>query len=410
MKTRITYGDQIMVLETEDEATKIVSPKHTPANERSIAESLSKPKAGPDLASFLSERERILVVVNDHTRPVVSSVLKHLRFKDMEVTTLVATGTHRSPNGDELTHILGGSGPPYGGKIAVHNATDSPSLRRLGCTNRGTDVYLNSHVFDADGIVVIGSVEPHYFAGFTGGRKFLLPALAGFRSVEMNHSLALDERAKILTLAGNPVHEDFMDALEMFGRNEDIFSIQVVMNSSQQVSYASSGHIVNSFTGAVEEATRTYTRGIESKADVVVAVVNAPLDIDLYQAHKAIENVKHVLKDGGVLILVAKCKDGVGSRAFYDLLASKQDIFQSVKEKYTFGGHKALRIAQLLQRARIFAVTSLPSRTLQDISITPFTNAQDALDEARKLKGSSAKVLVVNDAGVTVPVQSAHGS
>jgi len=190
----------------------------------------------------------------------------------------------------------------------------------------------------------------------------------------------------------------------MFNRNEDVFSIQVVMNPDHQISYTSSGHIIDSFTDAVEQATRTYTCRIQSKADIVVAVVNAPLDIDLYQAHKAIENVKPVLTDGGILILLAKCKDGVGNRTFYDLLASKRDVFQVVKEKYTLGGHKALKIVQLLNRARIFAVTDLPSKMLQDISIVPFANIQSALDEAVKLKGSEARVLIVNDAGVAVPV------
>jgi nickel-dependent lactate racemase len=406
MKTRVPYGDQSMLLETEDEVTEVVSPRHFHEDRQAVAQSLSNPDGAADLDSFLSGRKRILVVINDHTRPVVSAVLKHLSLKEKEVTTIVATGTHRPPDREELVCLLGGSGPPYGGNVAVHDATDSKSLRPLGRTSRGTDVHLNSAVFDTDGIVAIGSVEPHYFAGFTGGRKFLLPALAGFRSVEMNHSLALDERAKILTLAGNPIHEDFMEALHMFGRDEDIFSIQLVMNSKHEISYASSGNIVSSFTNAVEQATRTYTCRIECKADIVVAIVNPPLDIDLYQAHKAIENVKLALNDRGVLILVAKCKDGVGSRAFYDLLASKQDVFQVVKQKYTFGGHKALKIAQLLQRAQIFAVTSLFPNMLKEISINPYSNVQDALNEAKRIKGADARVLLVNDAGVAVPILS----
>jgi len=405
LKANVPYGDQSMRLEIRDEITEVVSPKHFAADEQSVARSLLNPKGAPDLESFLSERKRILVVINDHTRPLVSAVLKRLPLRNNEVTTIVATGTHRSPNREELARLMCGSSPPYGGKVVVHDATDSEALRALGRTSRGTDVHLNSAVFEADGLVAVGSVEPHYFAGFTGGRKFLLPALAGYKSVEMNHSLALDERARILSLSGNPIHEDFMEALHMFGRNEDIFSIQVVMNPEHEVSYACSGDIVDSFTDAVEQATRTYTCRIQSKADIVVAVVGPPLDIDLYQAHKAVENVKPSLNDGGVLILVAKCRDGVGNRAFYDLLASKQDIFQMVKQNYTFGGHKALKIAQLLQRAKIFAVTSLPSKMLQDISIVPYTNVQNAVDEARRIKGPNARILLVNDAGVAVPVQ-----
>jgi nickel-dependent lactate racemase len=404
MKTCVPYGEQSMTLDAE--FAEVASPKHFPADEQAVVRSLSNPVGSVDLESFLSGKERILVVINDHTRPVTPDVLERLPLKGKGVTTIVATGTHRASNSAELARLLGGDKPPYGGKVMVHDAVDSASLRPLGRTSRGTDVSLNSQVFDADGIVAVSSVEPHYFAGFTGGRKFLLPALAGFRSVEMNHSLALDERARILTLSGNPVHEDFMEALRMFGRNDDIFSIQLVMNPEHEISHASSGNVVDSFMEAVEQATRTYVCPIASKADILVAVVNAPLDIDLYQAHKAVENVKAALNDGGVLILVAKCPDGVGSRGFYDLLTSKQDVFKVLKKRYTFGGHKALKIQQLRERAIIFAVTSLPPKMLQDIEITPFPDVQSAVDEAKRLKGTDARVVLVNDAGVTVPVPS----
>jgi nickel-dependent lactate racemase len=260
------------------------------------------------------------------------------------------------------------------------------------------------NVFNSDGIIVIGSVEPHYYAGFTGGRKFLLPGLAAFESIEMNHSLALDDKAQILRLEGNPVHEDFMDALRMFGRNDDIYSIQLVMNNNHEIEFASSGNILNSFMDAVQNATKKFVCEIDHKADILIAVVNPPLDIDLYQAHKAIENVKLALKDDGVLILVAKCSDGIGNRGFYDILSSKSDIAKAVNQKYTFGGHKALRITQLLQRAKIFAVTGIAPALMETISIRPFSNLQNAVEEAVKLKGSDSNILLIHDAGVAVPV------
>jgi nickel-dependent lactate racemase len=116
------------------------------------------------------------------------------------------------------------------------------------------------------------------------------------------------------------------------------------------------------------------------------------------------------LNDEGILILVAKCPDGIGNRAFYDILSSKQDVFKTVKEKYTFGGHKALKIAELLQRAHIFAVTGLPPKMLEDIGINPFLDVQSAMDEAKRLKGADARVVLVNDAGVTVPTPNLQES
>jgi len=330
--------------------------------------------------------------------------LRNLILRDKDVVTLVATGTHRSPTRDELSGLLGGTNPPYGGKVAVHNSKDEGSLTPLGETSRGTKLMMNSNLFNADGIIAIGSVEPHYFAGFTGGRKFFLPALAGYRSVEMNHSLALDENSKILALNGNPVHEDFMDALQIFNRNEDIFSVQLVLNMKQEITYTSSGRIVNSFEDAVEHAKEVYTTKVKEKADIIIAITKPPLDLDLYQSHKSAENVKLALKEDGVLILVSKCADGIGNRAFYDLLAGGESAISKAKESKPFGCHKAVKFSELLKKAHFFAVTDLPPTILNSIGVQAFSSVQTALDEATRMKGAQSQVLVVDDAAVAVPV------
>lgn len=387
----------------EGRHVEVVSPKNTPADDRAIAKSITQPQNFEDLKSFLAGRRKILVVINDHTRAPLASALKELPLSGKEVVTIIATGTHRAPSSEEMMTLLGGEVPPYGGKVAVHDCRNTSTLKPLGQTSRGTELFLNYQLFEAEGIIAIGSVEPHYFAGFTGGRKFLLPALAGFRSVEMNHALALDERAQALALEGNPVHEDLMEALEMFGRNDDVFSVQLVLNREHQPAFASSGHIINSFMSAVDRARQAYAPIVTAKANIVVAVAKPPVDLDLYQAHKAIENAKLALDDGGVLILVSKCPDGIGNDAFYNLLTSPDKIRKLKTKGYEFGLHKALKITQLLSRAKIFAVTDLPSNSLERISISPFRDVQSAFDEATRLKGKESKVLIVDDAGVTVP-------
>ena len=405
VKIDIPYGENSIRFELADGTpTEIVSPKKSTVDDYSIAKSLSQPTDFQDLKSFIASKKKILVVMNDHTRPTPSaSVLAKLDLRGKEVTTIVATGTHRSPYPNELVRLLGGALPPYGGKVLVHNSKDSASLKSVGQTSRGTKLSLNRGLFEADGIIVIGSVEPHYFAGFTGGRKFLLPALAGLESIRMNHSLALDPRSRILSLDGNPVHEDFMEALGIFGRNEDIFSIQLVLDSEQRVSFASSGHIVQSFMECVERAKDIYVAPVETKADIVISVAKAPLDLDLYQSQKAMDNVKLALKDGGVLILVSRCRDGIGDRGFYDILASSKDA-ATKGEACGFGSHKAAKMAEILGSASVFAVTDLPSDVLKAISITPYSNIQNAMADALRLKGNASKILIVRDGGVTVPL------
>jgi nickel-dependent lactate racemase len=406
METGIPYGQTSMKLRIdESRLLGTVAPKNTPPDLDSVSRSLSEPTGSVDLNSFLRGREKILVVVNDHTRATpTAAVLKYLQLRGKDVVTIIGTGIHRSPSSQELSTLLGSVAPPYGGQVIVHDSRDESSLRPLGETSGGTKLLMNVRLFDADGIVVIGSVEPHYFAGFTGGRKFFVPALAGRKSIEMNHSLALDPNARILALEGNPVHEDLMEALHLFNRNEDIFSIQLVLNSRQQISYTSAGNIVDSFRAAVEHAKENYTASVKAKADIVIAIARPPMDLDLYQSQKAIENVKFALKNDGVLILVSRCPDGVGNRDFYDLLSAGSEAIRKARESKILGCHKAVKLAEFLDRAHVFAITDLPRKLLEAISIKPFTSVQRALEEATRFKGKESTILIVDDAGVTVPI------
>ena len=405
MKLDIPYGQASMKLVLSDNRpVEVVSPLATSPDQGSIERSLSHPAGSPDLTSFLSKRRRILVVVNDHTRPTpTAAVLKRLDLKEKQVTTIIASGAHRPPSQRELEALLGGAGAPYGGEVTVHDSKDKSQLRSIGRTSRGTELQFNKRLFETDGIIVIGSVEPHYFAGFTGGRKFLLPALAGFRSIEMNHSFALDDQSSVLKLEGNPVHEDIMEALKRFNRFDDIFSIQLVLNADHEVSYTLSGDIVRSFASAVDRAKEVYVPRVDAKADIVVAVATPPMDMDLFQSHKAIENVRLALKDQGVLILVSPCNDGIGSREFYDLLNSGRDVLSIIKKGYKLGYHKAAKLLQLQEKAKLLAVSSLPQDKLRTINITPHVDIQTAVDEATKLRGSDSRILIVLDACLTVP-------
>ena len=402
---RIPFGQGSMNLAFEEgRRVEVVSPKATPPDSDAIRRSIVNPVDFKDFESFLSNRHRILVVVNDHTRSTpTAEALKDLHLKGKEVTTIIASGSHRPPDAREIRTIVGGETPPYGGRVVVHNCRDASSLKRLGRTSRGTEVYVNSLLFSADGIIPVASVEPHYFAGFTGGRKFLLPALASFESIATNHCLAADEKARVLALEGNPVHEDFMEALGMFGRVDDIFSIQLVLNQKTQVSHASSGHIIKSFKRGVEHSKDIYVPKVQRKADIVISVNEPPLDIDLYQSQKALDNVKLAVKQGGVIILVSSCREGVGDEHFYKLLTTESAGLGS-ENASKFGYHKVVKLTNLLKTGSIFAVTNLPPSVLKTIGLSPYQNAQDALEDATKAKGKDSDVLVVLNGGITVPL------
>ncbi len=394
-----------MTLEFEEgRPVEIVSPADTPPDPESIRRSIGNPIDSKDFTSFISDKKKILVVVNDHTRSTpTAEVLKCLELRGKEVTTVIATGSHRAPDQMELEGILGGKTPPYGGRVAVHNSRDTSSLKSIGKTSRGTELSFNSLLFEADGIIPVASVEPHYFAGYTGGRKFLLPALAGLDSIANNHCLAAEESSRVLRLEGNPVHDDFMEALEMFGRFDDIFSIQLVLNMKSQISYSSSGHIIQSFKQAVGFANQIYVPKIQEKADIVISVNKPPLDIDLYQSQKALQNVELSVKEGGIIILVSSCPEGIGDPNFYSLLTSKNAGIGKENSR-KFGYHKVVKLQALLKKARVFAVTSLPDSVPKAIGLTPYQDVQKALADATAIKGKNSRVLVVLDGAITVPM------
>jgi len=402
---QVPFGRGSMKLEFEEgRPVETVSPADTPPDPESIRHSIANPIDSKDFASFISDKQKILVVVNDHTRSTpTAEVLKYLELRGKEVTTVIATGSHRGPDQREFEGIIGGKTPPYGGGVVVHNCKDTTSLRPMGKTSRGTELFLNSLLFEADGIIPVASVEPHYFAGYTGGRKFLLPALAGIDSITNNHCLAAEESSRVLGLEGNPVHEDFMEALEMFGRFDDIFSIQLVLNAKSQISYSCSGHIIQSFKQAVEYAKQIYVPKIQEKADIVISVNKPPLDIDLYQSQKALDNVKLSVKEGGIIILVSNCSEGIGDSNFYRLLTSGNGGVGKENSR-KFGYHKVVKLSNLLKKASVFAVTSLPESVPKAIGLTPYQDLQKAFADATRIKGNKSRVLVVLDSAITIPM------
>lgn len=424
MKLSVPYGGcfgevdfhaaDVRLLQTEaktdvDEASTFVS-------------ALGSPIESPVLGDFLSGAEDTVVIVNDAKRPTPTArVLAHIGPElatVRELLFIVATGTHRDPTKDELDRILDGA-VPSGARVAVHDSKDSSAMRRLGRTPLGTDVGISRLVTDVSRIVVVGSVEPHYFAGFTGGRKAFLPGVAAYDTVRQNHSHAMHPGSKLMALAGNPVHEDMMDALGLLEdarqfelktpeavENAGIFAIMTVLDKRHQICGAFAGDLRATFRPAVDMARGLYAAPIDRKADIVIAVAEDPADSDLYQAHKAIESGKLALAEEGILILVAACPEGLGNDSFVCQLSSSscpEEVAGDIGLEYSLGDHKAVKLAELMTTSEIWAVTQLPEDTVSSIFFRPYRELQKAVDDALRIKGPRASVLVILDAAATVP-------
>jgi lactate racemase len=425
MKIDIPYLDRILPLEiAEDDLMCVAEPNEIEAassSEEAIAGALRAPfdsegRRGRSLDDFLSGAGSVLIIVNDPTRPTPTSVildallpvLKRCGIASAGITILVATGAHRGPTETEYRQILGKRYDELRDRCVAHDARKEEDLVELGFTRNGTPITLNRRIFESDRIIATGSVEPHYFAGFTGGRKAFLPGVAGFRTIEANHKLALSPSAHSLALEGNPVHEDMMDALPLL--KAPVFSLMTVLDKDQRVAAATAGDLRGSFYAAVETARKIFCVPVPARADVVVSVAKFPMDIDLYQSQKAIDNGSVALKDGGTLILVSSCRDGIGDEAYAKLLASAKsphDAIEKIRVTYKLGYHKAAKMAAVSERASVFAVTELDAARLRSMFIEPAESIQEAVDAAlsrARARGVSApKVLVLSDGCLTVP-------
>lgn len=376
--------------------------------DQNIQDALANPVSSKSFKEFLQNAGKVLVIVNDATRPTPTKKILEFIFDDLSKTDfrfIIATGAHRGPTEEEYEQIFGSFYGRIKDRIIVHDAKADQDMVFLGTSTNGTPMHVNKAGVEADKIIIISSVEPHYFAGYTGGRKSFLPGIAGYKTIEQNHKLALSPHAKALALEGNPVHEDMMDAIKTV--KQDIFSIMTVLDKHHRVYATSCGHIHDSFHAAIDLANQVFAAPLRQKADIVVSVVKFPQDIDLYQAQKGIDNAKLALKEGGILILVAKCRHGIGGKAFADLLGSSATpaaALETIEKGYVLGYHKAAKMAEIGLWAEMWGVTDVASEEISKLFIRPFGHLQDALDLALEKKGKEASVLFLMDGGLTVPM------
>ena len=371
-----------------------------------IRQSIDFPLDSPSIDHFLEGGEDIVFIVNDGTRPTptakVLEVLSH-KIDLRKARYLIATGTHRAPTEEEYGFIFGPLYPLLKGRIYCHDSLNDEFVN-LGISKNGTVMEINKMAIDADRLVIITSVEPHYFAGYTGGRKSLLPGVASFKTIEQNHKLAMKNEAQALILEGNPVHEDMMDALEAV-KDKRIFSIQAVLDKHQEVYKAASGNLKAAFLQAVKWADEVFSVTIPEKADVVLSVAPYPMDVDLYQSQKALDNGKWALKQGGTIVMISKCREGIGHTTFIEQLSSSPDpkkVLHDLGLEYKLGYHKAAKIAEIAVWAKIFVVSDLDPVQIGKANMTPFPTVKSALDQIRQER-PDAKILVLMDGSITVP-------
>ena len=336
----------------------------------------------------------IVIVVDDHTRSApTEEMLDALTAEISEaggeeylrrVKVLVACGTHSAPSKEELRRILG---KHYGRFPVETHDCDADSLVFVGRTSRGTPVFLNATYVNAKmrgGVCVLtGDITLHYYAGFGGGRKSILPGIAGRETIRRNHALLVHENARTANIDGNPVHEDMCEAAAMPLAKPD-FVLNTVSDASGNLVAAFAGECDEVFKRGAAVARELFVKRIHEKYDIlVVSAGGFPKDRNLYLATKAIEHCKRAVADGGSLILVAECRDGVGDAVFEDWMnkyKTAEAVESAVKTNFVLGGHKAFYLRSTMRRIRICVVSSLDAGMLENWGIQPYESVQSAVE------------------------------
>lgn len=377
-----------------------------------LRQALEHPIGTARLRELARPGQKVAIVTSDLTRPCPShkllpSVLAELNaagVPDADITVIVALGLHRAQTPAELEELLGAE---VCRRVRVLNH-DPEQVVRLGMTSRGTPVEFFRPLVEADLRVCLGNLEFHYFAGFSGGAKALLPGCASRATVNANHALMVQPGAVAGKLEGNPVRADLEEGAAMLGGD---FILNVVVDGHHRITGAVAGHVDQAHRQGCEMVAQRGSVPIPQLAEVVVVSAGGyPKDINMYQAQKALDNAMHAVRPGGVIIWVAECVEGLGGKTFESWLreAGQPDrVLEKIQREFVLGGHKAAAIAAVLKRAAVYLVSGLEEGVLAGSGLVPFVDLDEALKAALDQIGPQARVLSLPYGGSVLPVVAA---
>jgi len=380
--------------------------------ENKLKELMKNPINSSSLKDLVNRKkaQKILIVVNDITRPTPYEVvlpplldeLHQIGIKKENITFMVATGIHRSNSPEEIKEIFGEDiFSTY--KFINHNCDDH-NLKDLGNLKSGNKLWVDPMVSDIDFIITTGVIVPHYFAGFSGGRKSILPGICGRKTIESNHAQMVHLNARAGNLKGNPVHQEMQEAAEKVGVD---FNINVVIDKNHKIVEIVAGELLTSWLQGVEVCKQIYICPIEKKADVVIASTGGyPKDINVYQAQKALNNAYQAVKPGGTIILLAECSEGYGEPTFEKWIEeanTPDDIIERLKKKFVLGGHKAYTIAKLTKEVEVILISSLPQDKVRKLYFIPMENISQATEYVKEKYGEDFQAYILPSGNTVVP-------
>lgn len=376
-----------------------------------ITSSLKSPIGCPPLLDCVNEKDKVVVLVTDNTRPcpddrLLPPILAELEGKvpRENITIIVALGLHPPLDKPELVKKLG--------RDIVENYNvvnhDVNQTVNIGTTSRGTPVDINTRVIAADFRISTGFIEPHFFAGFSGGRKSIAPGVFSARSAYKNHGYAMIEHPRVRAgiLKGNPVHEDMVEQARMAKLN---FIVNVLLNKKREITHVVAGDPIRAHEAGCEIASKNVGVKVPNMVDITVTTNSgAPLDLDLYQSCKGIDTAAQITRDGGIIIIASSCTAGIGPESFRELHAavrSPKEVRQLIKRKEPIGVQWENQILARTQlKNDIYLVSRLKNDIVKDMMITPVLSVEEGLEKALQVLGRDAEIAVIPEGPLVLPL------
>ena len=421
-KLLFPYGKETLTVEIPEHRYKgeMVSSLHSYKAEKSeeelVDDALVNPTGTSPLHVLAEGKKKVVLIASDHTRPVPSKIivprmLREIRRgnPDAKITILIATGCHRATTKAELEDKFGSE--LFNRENIVLHDCDSPDMVDIGKLPSGGTMVINRLAYEADLLVSEGFIEPHFFAGFSGGRKSIFPGVASRKTVVYNHNAEFIAHPKARTgiLKGNPVHADMLHA----ARSAKLaFICNVVINADKKIIYAVAGDCdAAHIKGTDFLASKCAVKAIP--ADIVISTNGGyPLDQNIYQAVKGMTPAETAVKKDGVIIMAAQSEDGHGAGEFYKTFAEEKDLdmmletfMRTPRESTRVDQWQSQIFARILKHARVIYVSDVPDQMVRDMHMTPAHSLKEAVKQAENILGNPEAGITTIPDGVAVIVQ-----
>ena len=418
LKLRLDYGTDGLAVELPGDRATVIEPAHVPPVSdpaATLIQALRSPIGKPPLREVVRSGQTVGISVCDITRAQPRKVMIEALFSEMpgvrmeDVTIFIATGTHRRNTDEEIERMLGRE-IARRCRIVCHNARDNASLTHVGNTSTGVRVLLNRDWVNSDFKITTGFVEPHFFAGFSGGPKMVAPGLAGIETVMTLHDVTRigHPNATWGVTEGNPVHDDVREIARMTGVD---FALDVTLNRDQKITAAFAGDLLLEHAAACALSKKIAMRPVKEPFDVVVTTNSGyPLDQNLYQAVKGMSAAAKVVKAGGTIICASECRDGIPNHGAYGEILASCSSPRELLDMITGPGYSRpdqwqVQIqAQIQLKAKVLVKSDCLSETqIRQAHFEPVSDVAAAAVEALRSAGPDATLCVLPQGPQTIP-------